>query len=66
MTYSPKPWRQGENLTNWLVAKVASYGNTMFEVSETHPCLWWKLYGYVLDFMYLLGIGVAGTPERKN
>ena len=52
------------------MAKVASYDSALFKVTElirtsystASVCLS-RLQGYVLDFIHLLEMGVAETPE---
>ena len=58
---------------NRLVAKVESYDSVMFTVTEifsanksaSSVCLW-RLQGYVLDFIHLLVMSVANTPEVND
>lgn len=55
------------------MAKVASYDSATFKDPEllrtTHStanvCLW-KLHGYMLDFIHLLAMAVAETPELDH
>ena len=54
------------NVTNWLVAKVAPYDSSkLFSTTFSTAILfaYRDVCGYVLDFMHLLVMDEAVTPE---
>lgn len=53
---------------SWIVAKtplLKSLSSLVWPILLFHICLW-ILGGHAFDFMYLLAMGLAKTPELNN